>query len=625
MAAVVRSDVLAPVLVDQGPLTIAQVIDVCQRGARVELHDEAALRQSLAASCERIAEAVEANRTVYGVNTGFGGMSGVQIEKADTPELQRNLLWFLKAGAGRSLPVADVRGAMLLRIRSFLHGVSGVRWELVERLQRFLNEGVTPVVREFGSIGASGDLIPLANIAGSLIGLGDGWLVDDRGTVCESRVALRRLNLEPLPLQAKEGLALVNGTSMSTAIAARCLFETQGLLRVALATHALMIQALSGMVESFGEFIHRQKPHPGQIWTAARMRELLAESQLVGQTRSGQLQQVPFEERILKVLPSNREAMSGFAEVVRQIRSRATNGRVREEDIQEADLRSLGQLISAVLKDPPSRYYDVEPIQDRYSIRCLPQFLGPIVEGLQTIERQIEIEMNSANDNPLIDADNHEIYHCGNFLAQYTAVAMDQLRHYVGLIAKHLDAQIALLVTPEFSFGLPPSLVGNPRRRVNMGLKGLQIAGNSIMPLLSYFSQPLTNHFPTHAEQFNQNINSQGFGSACLARQAVDAFRQYMAIALIFGVQAVDLRMQGRCDGGTFEPSDQLSPGTRGLYHAVRHVLGKPADGRPLIVDDDQQSLEQWIERLASDLSAMQDGAIGSSLNAIAGGSALGS
>src|SRR5690606_23387948 len=191
---------------------------------------------------------------------------------------------------------------------------------------------------------------------------------------------------------------------------------------------------------------------------------------------------------------------------------------------------------SAMIRDELDGRHDFrgeQPIQDRYSLRCLAQYIGPIKEGLDDIARRIETEMNSANDNPLIDPDAGASYHGGNFLGQYIGVGMDQLRYYLGLIAKHVDAQIALVMAPEFNNGLPASLVGNPDRKVNMGLKGLQIAGNSIMPLLSFLGNSLADRFPTHAEQFNQNINSQGFGSANLARQSVRVFQEYIAIALI--------------------------------------------------------------------------------------------
>jgi phenylalanine ammonia-lyase len=241
-------------------------------------------------------------------------------------------------------------------------------------------------------------------------------------------------------------------------------------------------------------------------------------------------------------------------------------------------------------------------IQDRYSLRCLPQYLGPIVDGIETIAKQIETEANSANDNPLIDAASGTIYHCGNFLAQYTGVAMDQLRYYVGLLAKHLDVQIALLMMPEFSNGLPPSLIGNPDHALNVGFKSLQVVNHSIMPLLTYYGASLVDHYPTHAEQFNQNINSQAMGSANLARRSLDLFEHYLANALLFAVQAVELRT--RAEEGHYDARRCLSAPTARLYEAVRAVIGGPVTGtRPLMWNDSELSLEPLVRALLSDIA----------------------
>jgi phenylalanine ammonia-lyase len=427
---------------------------------------------------------------------------------------------------------------MLIRANSHLHGASGIRLELIRRIETFLNAGVTPHVQEFGSIGASGDLVPLASITGALIGLDRCFTVDFNGEELDALTALERLGLPRLRLHPKEGLAMVNGTAMMTGIAANCVYDAQILLELAMGVHALAIQALGGTNQSFHPFIHAHKPHPGQVWAATTMADLLAGSHLIRSEWGGQ-----------------------------------------------------------------HDYHGHGLVQDRYSLRCLPQYMGPIVDGFTQIAQQIEVEMNSATDNPLIDGEHQVSYHCGNFLGQYVGVAMDHLRYYIGLLAKHLDVQIALLVAPEFSGGLPPSLVGNPARKVNMGLKGLQLAGNSIMPLLTFLGNSLVDRFPTHAEQFNQNINSQGFGSANLARQALETFQQYTAIALMFGVQAVDLRTYAVT--GQYDARACLSPATVQLYEAVREVVGRPPSAtRPYIWNDDEQPLDVHIARIAADIAA---------------------
>jgi phenylalanine ammonia-lyase len=158
-----------------------------------------------------------------------------------------------------------------------------------------------------------------------------------------------------------------------------------------------------------------------------------------------------------------------------------------------------------------------------------------------------------------------------------------------------------MLMEPSFSGGLSGSLVGNPHRSVNMGLKGLQIAGNSIMPLIGFYGNSLADRFPTHAEQFNQNINSQGFGSALLTRRSVELAEQLLAIALIVGVQAVELRT--RMMGGSFDAREFLSATTAPAYEAVHTLLGKEIDpGRPLVFNDDEQLLDRWLAAIVADI-----------------------
>jgi phenylalanine ammonia-lyase len=525
------------VVVGNHNLTIDEVASVARHGVQVRLTENHDVLQGVQASCDYISNAVETGQPIYGVTSGFGGMANVVISPEYAALLQNNLVWFLKSGAGKRLPLADVRAAMLLRINSHLYGASGIRLELIERMEKFLNAGVTPHVYEFGSIGASGDLVPLSYISGALIGLDPSYSVDFNGEEMDAPTALHKLGLEPLQLLPKEGLAMMNGTSVMTGIAANCVYDTKVLLALAMGAHALAIQGLNGTNQSFHPFIHRLKPHSGQKWAANQMLKLLAGSRLV------------------------REELDGSHD-----------------------------------------YRDTHLIQDRYSLRCLPQYMGPIIDGIEQIQRQIEVEINSATDNPLIDVENQASYHGGNFLGQYVSTGMDHLRYYIGLLAKHLDVQIASLVAPEFNNGLPPSLVGNRERSVNMGLKGLQIAGNSIMPLLTFYGNSIADRFPTHAEQFNQNINSQGFASANLARHSVEIFQQYMAIALMFGVQAVDLRTYAVAEH--YDARACLSPATRDLYLAVRDVVGQPASpDRPYIWNDHEQGLDEHIARIATDIA----------------------
>jgi phenylalanine ammonia-lyase len=519
-------------------LTVDDIVRVSRDRRTVRISGDAQMGKRIADSHAYVSRLVLAGERIYGVTTGFGGKSNTTVSAEDAASLQETLLWFLKSGAGGRLPVADVRAGMLLRANSLLRGVSGIRMELIRRLEIFLNNNVTPHVRELGSIGASGDLVPLAAIAGAIIGLDPSFQVDFDGTTMGAVEALQRLGLEPLQLDPKEGLALVNGSSVMAGIAANCVHDTRVLLALAMGAHALMFQALRGNTHVLHPFIHSHKPHPGQVWVARNMFKLLKGSKwTLGEKRGG------FEP-----------AAGGLA-------------------------------------------------QDRYSLRCLPQYMGPLVDGLAVIARQVETEANSATDNPLFDGEAEEYYEGGNFLGQYIGVGMDQLRYYLGLAAKQLDAQIGMLVAPEFNNGLPSSLVGNEKRAFNMGLKGLQLTGNSIVPEILHLGTPLADRFLTHAEQFNQNVNSLGFGAANLARRSVALSQQYSAVALMFGVQAADLRAYR--EEGHYDGRAGLSPATVPLYDAVLAVCGVvPGRERAFVHNDADQSLDIYIEQLAADIAA---------------------
>lgn len=522
-------------VLDGTPLDIRSLSELIRGTADVAIDDRPEVLQRIARAVSVVERAVEEGQPVYGVTTGFGGMADQPVPSELAADSQCNLLSFLAAGAGDPIDPRHVRGAMVLRANVLLRGHSGVRYEIIERLAAFLRAGATPVVRELGSIGASGDLVPLSTIARAITGENRYVKVQLRDEVVDGPTALARLGLKPLKLQAKEGLAIVNGTSFSSAVAANCVAEARRLLAVTMATQAMMLRALRVQLEPFERFVHQCKPHPGQVWSAEIMCELL---------RDG---------------PCS---------------------------------------LNGARRDKP----DGDPPQDRYSLRCLPQYMGPIVEGIARTTGVVETEMNAVSDNPLIDAENERFYQSGNFLGQYIGMAMDDLRRYIGLAAKHLDVQIATLVTPEFSNGLPTSLRGNEQLPYNMGLKGLQITGNSIMPMLTYFGNPLVEHYPTHAEQFNQNINGLSWGAAHLAWKSVEYFQHYLAVALIAAVQAVDLRTQAAA--GHHDGRQILSATLEPFYTAFYEVLGStPGKQEPYLFNDGDQWLEEQLAALQHDFS----------------------
>jgi len=525
------------IIVSGEGLTIEQMVSVARQGSPVAISLDPLVQQRVQRSSDFILKAVADNQPIYGVTSGFGAMAWKTISKQQAVELQNNIPWFHKVGTGNRIPAADVRAAMLLRMNSHLRGASGIRLSLIQRMETFLNQGATPHVFEFCSIGASGDLSPLAYITACLIGLDDAWKADYQGKVVGARALVDALGLGPTQLGPKEGLAMVNGTSVMTAIAAACLYDMQNLLALSFGAHALLFQGLGATNQSFHPFISEHKPLPGQVVAANTMLQLLQGSKLIADELDGQ------------------------------------------HEFRGGD----------------------EPIQDRYSLRCLPQYMGPIIEGIRQIAGQVSIEMNSATDNPLVDHDRGRTYHGGNFLGQYIGVGMDQLRYHMGFLAKHLDVQIAMAVMPAFSNGLSAMLVGNTERSVNGGLQSLQICGNCIMPQLMFYGNSLASHYPTHAEGFNQNINSQGYGSANLTRRAVEIFQHYMAVALLFGVQASELRSKLVC--GHYDAGQTLSPLSRELYVALYAVIGQtPSRNKALVWNDYEQELDQYLARIVADL-----------------------
>lgn len=518
-------------------LTIEQIAAV-SRGAKVRLSDDESVNARIEGSVAKVKAAVEAGEPIYGVSTLYGGMADKIVPFERMVELQHMALWHHKTATGPRLATEDVRAAMLLRANSLAKGYSSVRRELIERYITFLNRGATPHVFKRGSIGASGDLCPLSYIGASIIGLDPGFLVELDGEDLDCVEALSRLGLEPLELLPKEGLAMNNGTTASTGVAANNIARAENVTALAFATQALIFQALLATNHSFDPVIQEVKPHPGQVFVAREFRRLLEGSQLIRDKAA-----------------VNREHQGG-------------------------DL-----------------------IQDRYSFRCLPQYTGPIVDGLARAGQQIAVEANSANDNPLINPETGEVYHTGNFLAQYTAIAMDDVRLHLAMMIKHLDVQVALLATPEFSKGLSPSLVGNEEHGLNLGLKSLQVQCNSIGPLIHFYARSMADLYPTHAEQFNQNINSQAMNSANLTRDCIELCEHFLACALVFAVQAVELRSNH--SGNGYDPSSLLSGATRDFYRTARKVAaGPPSADQPLIWDDMDGFIEDKVANLLDDISA---------------------
>lgn len=300
------------IVLDGSPLAIADVVAVARRGGTAVLAEQA---RTTIARGRRLIEAIVAHGdTIYGVNTGFGSLARVRVSPAELLELQRNLVRSHAAGVGDPLPVEVTRAMLLITAASLARGCSGVRPELVEALLGLVNAGVHPVIPWQGSLGASGDLAPLAHMALVLIGEGEAFYGGER---LPGAMALARAGLVPIELEAKEGLALINGTHLMSAVAALCVADAEYLLSMAEVTAAASLDALKGTDTAFDPRIHALRSHPGQLASAAAMRDLLAGSEIRASHAGCARVQDPYTLRCIpQVLGAVRDAVAHVQEVV---------------------------------------------------------------------------------------------------------------------------------------------------------------------------------------------------------------------------------------------------------------------------------------------------------------------
>jgi histidine ammonia-lyase len=363
-----------------------------------QLAMSAGARQRVEESRRCLMKLLSEGRVIYGVNTGFGKLANQRIELHEVLALQENLLRSHAVGMGSLLPLGISRLALALRIQALAKGFSGVSVDLLDALIAMYNRGVVPAIPELGSVGASGDLAPLAHLAQVVMGEGHAFVVRpssqsttarEKPKPLSGRAALRRVHLQPYRPQAKEGLSLINGTQISTALLADALVRARHLVRVADITGAMTIEATKSSQRPFDARIQAVRAHAGQAACAANLRRLLADS----------------------------EVMVSHA--------------------------------------------DCHKVQDAYSMRCMPQVHGTTRDALIHIQRIVETEMNSATDNPLVFPDTGEVISGGNFHAQPIALAADLLCAAVADLASISERRVENLVNPDLS-GLPGFLTPQP-------------------------------------------------------------------------------------------------------------------------------------------------------------------
>lgn len=495
-------------------LTTQQTADFARRPRDTAIRLDDAAEQRIEQSALLMHKLIAAGRPIYGVTTGFGDSGFRQISPDKVVALQRNLVQYHLNGSGPLATPDVVRATLLVRANCLARGHSGVRREVVQLLIDCLHHDILPLIPERGSVGASGDLVPLCYLANTLTGGGE---VRFAGRIVPAAEALRECGLEPVVLQAKEGLGLINGTSFMSGFAVLAASDAAQLALVADACTALGMEALRGNRGHFHPFIHRQKPHPGQMLSAARIHGLLEGSALA---RS-------------------------------------------DQDLLQ-DNPPLGD----------KRFLELElPIQNRYSLRCAPHVTGVLYDTVEWVRRWLDVEINSTNDNPLFDVDAAAVRNGGNFYGGHVAQAMDALKVAVASVGDLLDRQLALLVDDKFNDGLTPNLIPritDPEETgLHHGFKGTQLAASALAAEALKSANPAS-VFSRSTESHNQDKVSMGTIAARDARTLVDLVQNIAAISLAALAQAVDLR-----------GADQLGAGTRAVYNLVReHVTYLDRDRR---------------------------------------------
>ncbi|MGG2395534.1 histidine ammonia-lyase [Pseudomonas sp. SH1-B] len=454
-----------PVIFGERALTIENIVALSQRQARAQLQDDAAYREKIAKGARFLDTLLDKEGVIYGVTTGYGDSCVVAVPLHQVEALPKHLFTFHGCGLGKLLDAPSTRAVLAARLQSLCHGVSGVRVELLERIQAFIEHDVLPLIPEEGSVGASGDLTPLSYVAATLTGERDVLYKGERRSAAEVH---RELGWTPLTLRPKEALALMNGTAVMTALACLAYSRADYLLKLATRITALNVIALEGNPEHFDERLFAAKPHPGQTQVAAWIRQDLA---------------------------------------------------------VEAPLPPLHRL------------------QDRYSIRCAPHVLGVLADSLGLLRQFIETELNSANDNPLFDAETERTLHGGHFYGGHIAFAMDSLKNLVGNVADLLDRQLALLVDSRYNHGLPSNLSGAPAATamINHGFKAVQIGASA------WTAEALKNTLPASVfsrstECHNQDKVSMGTIAARDALRSLELTEQVAAATLLAANQGVWLR-----------------------------------------------------------------------------------
>ena len=503
---------------DDSPLTIEDIVAVALQNKRLQLSREPRFLGRINQGSEFLDRLLVEDGEIYGVTTGYGDSCTVTIPPALVAELPKHLYTFHGCGLGQFLTPPLARAVLAARLASLCQGFSGVSIELLEQLERLFQHDILPRIPEEGSVGASGDLTPLSYVAAVLCGERQ---VTYQGQVRETAEVFQELDIRPLVLRPKEGLAIMNGTAVMTGIACMAFSRAQYLAKMATRITAINVLASKGNAHHFDDILFQVKPHAGQQRVAAWLRE---------------------------------------------------------------DLHA---------GEPPR---NPKRLQDRYSLRCAPHVIGVLEDALPFLRQLIENEINSANDNPIIDGAGEHVLHGGHFYGGHIALAMDTLKNTVANVADLLDRQMALLMDTKFNHGLPANLSGasGSRAAINHGFKAVQIGASAWTAEALKQTMPAS-VFSRSTECHNQDKVSMGTIAARDCLRVLQLTEQVVSAALLSACQGLELRIKQ----GELAP-EQLAPAIKDTLAAVREYSAFLDEDRAL--DSELRETIDAIQQQAWDL-----------------------
>lgn len=462
------------------------------------------------------------NKVIYGVNTGFGPMAQFKISDEDTHQLQYNLIRSHSSGIGNPLPAQEVKACMLARLNTLSLGNSGVHQSVVHLLTELINRDITPLIFEHGGVGASGDLVQLAHLALVLIGEGEVFYKGERKL---TKDVFEAEGLEPIKVEIREGLALMNGTSVMSGIGIVNAYKANQLTEISIKLSCAINEIVQAYDDHLSEALNGTKKHYGQQKVAERMRVYLADSKLIRKREDHLYTHFEEQEKVFK-----------------------------------------------------------EKVQEYYSLRCVPQILGPVLDTLEYTENVLENEINSANDNPIINVEDQHVYHGGNFHGDYISLEMDKLKIVVTKLTMLAERQLNYLLNAKINEILPP-FVNLGKLGFNFGMQGVQFTATST----TAESQMLSNSMYVHSipnNNDNQDIVSMGTNAAVICRKVIENAFEVLAIEAITIIQAIEY----------LDFQDKISSSTKELYDEIRKII--PAFSSDMVMYPYLEEVKKYLKTM---------------------------